>query len=232
MLFAQMNGQQEQPVGDQSNVEADIVQGMACSIGPRVDGILASLSVPQAMGAFVTSGAQGACAGRGQQQEQHTPINGLGAATIPSQYQPSITAALQRNAQFVAVPQDLSPWQPNTQGPTNTYPPSTTPTAYPVGSITAFSSKRGLWRIAVPSGAPGLGIFTLGAAYTEVASTATAPTPATQVTEPEFDAQVGSTPIYKKPWFWAVVAASVVVVGGGYVLYRRKSRLTAAPAKA
>lgn len=232
MLFAQMNGQQEQPVGDQSSVETDIVQNMACSIGPRVDGILASLSVPQAMGAFVTSGAQGACAGRGQQQEQHTPINGLGANAIPSQYQPSITAALQRNVQFTQVPQDLAPWAPNTQGPANTYPPSTTPTTYPVGSITAFSSKRGLWRIAVPSGAPGLGIFTLGAAYTEVASTTTAPTPATQVTEPEFDVQVGAVPIYKKAWFWAVIAGSVVAVGGGYVFYRRHKRMAAAPAKA
>jgi len=230
MLFAQMNGQQEQPVGDQSNVEADIVQGMACSIGPRVDGILASLSVPQAMGAFVTSGAQGACAGRGQQQEQHTPINGLGAATIPSQYQPSVAAALQRNAQITEY-QDLTPWAPYTQGPANTLPPSTTPAIYPTGSITAFSSKRGVWRVAVPSGVPGLGIFTLGAAYTEVASVTAAPTPATQVTEPEFDAQVGAVPFYKKPWFWLTVAGGVVAVGGGYMLFRRK-RMTAAPAKA
>jgi len=92
-------------------------------------------------------------------------------------------------------------------------------------TIYAWSPKRNMFRVAVPHSAGfGWSVVDGTAAFTEVTSAATAPTTAAQVTETEFDAKTGQTPIYKKAWFWLTVAGSVVAVGGGYVIYRRKKR--------
>lgn len=125
-----------------------------------------------------------------------------GAHTIPLRYQQSIQNALRNNAQIVAVPGAGS-------GVT----------------IYAWSPKRNMFRVAVPNpGGLGWSVVSGDAAFTEVAPAATAPTTATQVTETEFDTKTGQLPFYKKTWFWLTVAGSVVAVGGGYVIYRRKKR--------
>lgn len=264
MLFAQLNGVTG-PVGSQP--EEELLENIACAIGPRVDGIAAGRALPQAMGAFVTSGSQGMCAGRGQQSEQHTPTigrpSGFGAPVSAMDYRslsctggqvwddqlakcvtpPSgmtqgtnrVLQALQAGAghQFqvyqqgsyqaspptAPAPQPVNPY--TTQYPTMA-PTTSTPTTFPAGTITAYSASRGAWRVAIPTGAPGLGIFTLGAPFTEVAPMTTPPTGATQVTEGDFNEKIGQLPFYKSWKFWAIVAGTVIVIGGGVMLFRRR----------
>lgn len=251
MLYAQMNGREARPVED--STVADL-QSLACEIGPAVEGIHAPRSAPQSMGAFVTAGAQGMCGGR--PAEQHTPTTtanahlaqaafGPGFQTTSSTSSPSTDprfAAFQTNSTFQPTGADTQfpPSQPFPTSSTQPFPPSTpfptsggTPQTYtnlPVGSITSFSTKTGLWRVAIPVGTTlpaqtGLGdLFGLGqaATFTEVPAVATPPASATQVPEGDFEKKTGTQPFFKKPLFWVAVAGGVVVLGGGAMLLRRR----------
>jgi hypothetical protein len=126
--------------------------------------------------------------------------------------------------------------------------PGTAP-ATPPGTIYAPSSKSpGMYRIAIPKTAGGLGgigvmedgafgecIFGdcgLGAAatFTEIAPAATPPPGGLLTTESDLEAKTGQLPFYKKPLFWGIVAGSVVVIGGGSWLLLRRRKSAAAPA--
>lgn len=245
MLFAQQNGL-EAPVED--STEAGVVQKLACGFGPNVDGIAASRSLPQAMGAFVTAGAQGACAGRGQQAEQHGPTTmhlGQTATVAPTTSTTSTTtrlpttfiqklavmdpALLSKTAATAIKTAEAAPATPPT--PTTLVP--TSDQTVPAGTITAFSAKTNMWRVAVPTVPAGLGIFGATPAFTEQASQPAPPAGATQVPEKEFEAKTGQLPLYKRPLFWAIVGGSVVVLlGGGALIIRSRRRRAAAPAAA
>jgi len=45
---------------------------------------------------------------------------------------------------------------------------------------------------------------------------------AKEITEARSKAEEANTPLYKKGWFWATVIGSVAVLGGGYLIMRRK----------
>jgi hypothetical protein len=249
MLFAQQNGL-EAPVED--STEVGVVQRIACGFGPDVDGIAASRSLPQSMGAFVTAGAQGACAGRGQQSEQHGPTTmHLGqtmTAAPTSTSAPTSPIGTKLPTTFVSklslidrglispigtklVATSKEPTAP-------TAPVAPTPGAeagtFPPGTITAFSSSTNMWRVAVPTvTAYGLGIFGATPEFTEVASVPAPPAGATQVPEKVLVAKTGQLPFYKKPLFWAIVAGStVVLVGGGVLILRRRRKTTPTAPKA
>lgn len=255
MLFAARNGRPEHPVEDSS--EVDVVQRLACGLGPAVDGMAASRSLPQAMGAFVTYGAQGACAGREQQAEQHAPTTfqpGLGQTLAPtastSPFSPTTTSqtmltkaialrtaispTLTTKPTAATAPEPAAPAAP-TAPATPTPDASAAATPHPPGTITAFSPKLNMWRVAFPVAAPtaGFGIFSAAATFVEQAPQA-APNPGdTQVPEKELEAQTGQLPFYKKPLFWAIVAGGVVVLGGGtFFLVRRRRKKAATPAPA
>ena len=243
MLFTQLNGLASQPA--ESRAEIDVLQDLACRIGPRVDGINASRSLPQAMGAFVTSGAQGACVGREQQSEQHMPttMHGFGAAamavapeTAPTTPTPAPTPGVKPVFNRLAVMTALAPranmavMAPSTS---TAVPDATVPgvmpgmtlplTAHPPGSITAFDPAINRWRVAFPPTA-GFGMFSAPGVFIEQASLL-APDPSdTQVPLKDFQAKLGQTPFYKKPLFWVAVAGGVVVVGGGSYFLLRKRR--------
>jgi len=231
MLFSQHNGI-AQAVSDQSEVE--VLQNLACGIGPRVDGIAASLSLPQSMGAFSTAGAQGACGGRGQQMEQHTPTTtrGLGATLTPTisptfmklAIDPAKLAIIQQAAampEFKVMATDAKLYMPGASPEAPSAPAPATP-AYPPGTITAFNATTNMWRVAVPLA--GLGIFDGTAAFTEVAPVASPPAGATQVSPTQFAKQTNTLPLYKKWQFWAAVAGGVAVIGTGTVLLFRRKR--------
>ena len=103
--------------------------------------------------------------------------------------------------------------------PTATLVPGT----LPGGAITAFSKKRGMWRIAVPIVAGLAGTAT----YQEVTPSATLPAGAMQTTETDLERRTGQLPFYKNWIFWAATVGGVVVVGG--VVYAWKRKRTAAP---
>jgi len=111
-------------------------------------------------------------------------------------------------------------------------PPSTAPT-YPAGTITTLDPKIGLYRIAVPIGA-GFGavpslhdLLTPTPTHNEVTTAPSAPATAVLVALTTYQQKTGTLPWYKNPRVWAVIGASTAVVGtGGYVLYRRRRRLT------
>ena len=282
MLFAQMNGQGAHPVED--STEADVLQNVACDIGPRVDGIQAARVLPQAMGAFVTWGAQGACGMRPSEQHVSTTVpSGIGQAAAmsistdsgaptppaptPSSTTKNLISALRIAPQFAIMSQGSAPtpapptdsggsFFPSTVGPEATFPTGTTPTTpttptaalptgtyqnLPAGSITAFSTKTGMWRVAIPVGTTmppqtsGLAdIFGLGAdaTFTEVPAVASPPPSATQVPENDFETKTGTTPLFKKPLFWVAVAGGLIVLGGGAMLLFRRKRTPAAAAPA
>jgi hypothetical protein len=235
MLFTQHNGLAH-AAADQSEIE--VLQNMACSIGPRVDGIAASLTLPQAMGAFSTAGAAGACGGRSQQAEQHTPTTmsrGLGADT--PWYSPTITKtptttttttktayetfiAPLREMKIAAMDANAAATAPVSPAATPANPMATT---YPAGTITAFDVTTNMWRVAVPSIASGLGIFGSTAPFTEIAPLP-APAPgATQVSVTQLQKQTGQLPIYKKWQFWAAAGGGALVLGTvTALLFRRK----------
>lgn len=241
MLFAQLNGGQTRPVED--SAEAGALQNLACDIGPAVDGVRAARSMPQAMGAFVTAGAQGACGMPNlQQHEQHTSttMHSLGQAAVKAFAPPSPSASTRfsTTSRFAPFPLPGGSSAPVTdpmavpEMPSTGLPTSATGT-YPAGSITAFSSKTGMWRVAIPTGtsiapatpAAGLaGFFGLGAApFTEVAAQPSPPAGTTQTTEGDFEQKTGTEPFFKKPLFWvAVGGGALVLIGGGVLLFRRK----------
>jgi len=263
MLFAHQNGR-ERPVTDSS--EVDVLQNLACEIGPAVNGIHAPRSLPQAMGAFVTTGAQGACAGRFQQQEQHSPTTmtpGLGQVmmtpTEPSTTPPPSGGAAPTAGRFAiikasaipfnllapsAIPSRTDPVAPPLPLPPPPTTTGSTPTptgTHPPGSVTAFSPKLNMWRVAFPIGVAALplpaitagfaGALGLGQTTHEEKTPQAAPDPAdTQVSETELEKKTGKLPIYKNPLFWAAIAGGVVVLGGGFYFLRRRRRRVAAPA--
>ena len=120
---------------------------------------------------------------------------------------------------------------------------STTPTSqsYPTGTIYAFSSKMGRYRIAIPKvfgGGLGIeqsGVFGdcvfgdcgLGAAatMTEVAPSTTPPAGGIPTTETELEKRTGTLPLYKKWQFWAAVGGGVAVVGTGTALLMRRKKV-------
>lgn len=237
MLFTQHNGL-AQAIGGEA--EADVVQEMACTIGPRVDGLAVGRITPQAMGAFSTYGAQAACAGYGQQKEQHTPTtmahrelgDSMGASLFPTTS--TSTQILQRaialkqealapTIKTVATDTSSTPVAPSAPAaPAATPAAAAAPGTYPPGTITAFNPSTNMWRVAVPV-ALGLGIFGAPAAFTEVAPAQSPPNGATQVSQTQFEKQTGTLPIYKRPLFWVAVVGGVAVLGGGgYLLFRRK----------
>ena len=234
MLFSQHNGL-AQAVGDDTISQ---LQELACGIGPQVDGMIASVIQPQAMGAFSTSGAAGACAMRGQQAEQHQPTTmsrrGFGGAMGLS-VNPALVASVAARNQMTLMPSlmpsgsyQTPPSPPSYIDPTtNPYGPETplpTTMSYPAGTITAFSSKTNMWRVAVPTVAAGLGMFGAAAPFTEIAAVASPPPSATQVSELQLEKQTGQLPIWKKWQFWAAVGGGVFVVGTGTALLFRRKR--------
>lgn len=114
---------------------------------------------------------------------------------------------------------------------------------HPPGTITAFSPKLNMWRVAFPIGAQpvtpvtptaGLaGALGLGQTTHVEQPPQPAPDPAdTQVSETELQKKTGQLPIYKNPLFWAAIAGGVVVLGGGFYFIRRRRRAPAAAAPA
>ena len=93
--------------------------------------------------------------------------------------------------------------------------------------ITAYSKKRGVWRVAMPTGlAGGIGVAGLdgvclagacglGAPYQETPPSAAQPPGATVVDESTFEKQTGTRPWYKKPLVWAAIAGGAAAIGGG-----------------
>lgn len=231
MLVSQHNG-----IGLGADAEVDVLQNLACSIGPRVDGAPAGVATPQAMGAFSTFAAQAACAGRDQQQEQHQPTTTatreLGASAFPTMttsqtiLQKAIalrqeTGATMKPAAAQMTAEPVPPVTPSAAAPAPLGPSVTT---YPAGSITAFDAKTNMWRVAVPAGSLGLGIFGATASFTEVAPTQSPPAGATQVSPTQFQKQTGTLPIYKQWWFWGAIGGAAIGVGGTLVLLRRRKR--------
>jgi len=278
MLFMQLNGQAS-PVED--STVTDILENVACSIGPAVDGIQASRALPQAMGAFVTAGAQGACAGNpGQQREQHSPTTSgsfgrarLGAALpfipgiLPTPLTTPLTSLISNlpsskpifrtnmplpgfgpgvssnSSQIFVTAQNAAQNAAAGVGPGNptgsvspTGFPSSVTLVYPPGSVTALSSKTGQWRVAIPVGTSIPGVATAppvaGAAFVEVTPVPTPPVGITQISESQFDADVGIVPFFKKPLFLAAVAGVVVIGAGFFIMRRRKTQSAAASTSA
>jgi hypothetical protein len=226
MLFAQQNGLAAQVLGD--SAEIDVLQNLACGIGPHVDGINAARSLPQTMGAFVTAGAQGACVGRNQQSEQHTPTTGYGFGAdlapttgygfgdlaptriaLPTTFTSKLLAVRDATSIIGLKPVAIAerppiPGQPDLT-PAATTPatatPATSPT-YPPGSITAFDAKKLQWRIAVPRQPAGFGFF--DAASSPLVEVAPAPGNAppvgvAQVPKNTLLKETGQLPFFKDP---------------------------------
>jgi len=141
--------------------------------------------------------------------------------------------------------------QPSTALLTQLYQPiqafmaqGTTPSAgqqtYPTGTIYAFSSKMGRYRIAIPKVyGGGLGIQQDGvfgdcvfgdcglgatATMTEVAPATTPPAGGTPTTETELEKRTGTLPLYKKWQFWTAIGGGVAVIGTGTALLMRRKR--------
>lgn len=239
MLFTQHNGL-AQALGDDSISE---LQEIACGLGPQVDGIIASVVQPQAMGAFSTQGAMNACMMRGQQAEQHQPTTmtrrgfGDGHAGMGTTVQlPASTVSKMALIKSTMMPitemklMTMAPEAATTKpppAPVDPYGPATplpSGTSYPAGTITAFSSSTNMWRVAVPSVASGLGMFGAAAAFTEIAPVAAPPAGATQVSEAQLLQQTGQLPLWKNWKFWAAVGGGVLVVGTGTALLFRRKR--------
>lgn len=92
----------------------------------------------------------------------------------------------------------------------------------PSSAITAFSSKAGLWRVAVPeSQAAGLGSSDLGQSFVELPSRADRPSGATVVSEKEFDDKI-KKPFYKRPLFWVAAGGVVLLSGAGAWYFTRR----------
>jgi hypothetical protein len=263
MLFAAQDGRPEHPIED--STEVGVVQRIACGLGPNVDGMTAARALPQAMGAFITYGAQGACAGRDQQAEQHSPTTmhlGQTMSVAPSSSTPAPTTGTTTlspttASKLLALRSSISPLfttgtkpvattgpAPDTSTPTAPTPTAPTPgtpdaaaaaPVHPPGTITAFSSKLNMWRVAFPIAAAtptGLGIFSAPATFVEQAPQAAPSSGDTQVPEKELEAKTGQLPFFKKPLFWIIVASSVVVLGGGatFLVMRRRKKAAPAPA--
>lgn len=254
MLFAHLNGSPGRAVED--GTEVDVLQNLACEIGPSVQGIRAPRSMPQSMGAFVTAGAQNACAGRGQQREQHTTTsmyNGFGlmrrdveeqlevverplplrtstTTTTPTliRVTPQTAAAMETAAAKAEAAQETAQ-ETATVAPTSVVPvPLPSISSFPKGTITAFDSKTNRWRIAVQNVRAGFVMSPTLPEFTEVPSAISPPTDAMQVTQNEFDKKIGKTSIFKKPLFWvAVGGGTLLLVGGGTLLFRRRKKASA-----
>jgi hypothetical protein len=107
---------------------------------------------------------------------------------------------------------------------------------YPEGTIAAFDATVGQYRIAIPVGTQlptqlgAFGALDLGATeptHNEVALDLTVPPQVPVVPLRTLQIQTGTLPLHKNPKFWIAIGVGVVVVsGGGYVLYRRRRRLT------
>lgn len=104
--------------------------------------------------------------------------------------------------------------------PTTTLVPGTLPS----GTITAFSKKRGMWRVAVPLTATGLAGM---ATYQEVTPSATMPEGAMQTTETDLERRTGQLPFYKNWIFWAASVGGLVVVSSGVYMWKRRKRIAA-----
>lgn len=235
MLISQHNG-----LALGGDTEVDVLQNLACTIGPRVAGVAAGRATPPSMGAFSTYGSQMACGGYDQQQEQHMPTTTTTrefgqalepmTATAPA---PTPTTTTSPLSKLVAIRQMTM--APITKAMTTAVEPASAPQpeltpmgpasmTYPPGSITAFVAETNMWRVAVPATSLGLGIFGATASFTEVAPTQAPPAGATQVSLTQFEKQTGTLPLYKKWQFWAAVAGGVVVVGGGALFIARRKR--------
>jgi len=149
------------------------------------------------------------------------PIATAAFEYLPTSVQQDALATVQRHAREITVGVKLLLTQYKrgpAQAPTGA---PGAPETYPTGTITAFSAKRGVWRIAVPIGLAGLAQAT----HQEIAPAAQAPAGVPQVQESKLEAQTGqAAPIYTKPWFWAAVGGGVLVLGGGAYLLLRKPR--------
>jgi len=157
-------------------------------------------------------------------------------AAVKVFFPPASTAgATQPNAQMLTAL--LQPVQAYFS--TSTTPSSTQ--SYPTGTIYAFSSKMGRYRIAIPKifgGGLGIqqdGVFGdcvfgdcgLGAAatMTEVAPSTTPPAGGIPTTETELEKRTGTLPIYKRWEFWAAVGGGVAVIGTGTALLMRRKKV-------
>lgn len=243
MLFSQHNGLAH-AVSDQSEVE--VLQNLACGIGPRVDGIAASLSLPQSMGAFSTSGAQGACGGRGQQQEQHTPTTtrGLGSTMLPTDVMTKLIATAPTTTKLAIDPAKLALVRAATAAPmefkvmatalpgalpsaqptppaASMSPAAATPPTVPPGTITAFDASINMWRVAVPPGAS-FGIFGATGVFVEQAPEMAPPPGATQTSLTQLKKKTGTLPLYKRWELWAAIGGVAVLGTGTVLLIRRR----------
>jgi hypothetical protein len=102
------------------------------------------------------------------------------------------------------------------------------PGTYPTGTIYAASSKQpGMYRIGVPRAATAGFGYALGSTspFVEVTASATPPANGTQVDESTFDKQTGTTPFYKKTWFWAAVGGGVLATGTIVALIVHRQRV-------
>jgi len=116
--------------------------------------------------------------------------------------------------------------------------------AYPAGTLYYFDSKKGTWMVSLPIGTAlgcvggncmmGLGQYALfpggwGALGGDVTNQPATPVaeqpsaPAVQTTQAAVEKASGTTPIYKKWWFWtAIGGGALALTGGGYLILRPK----------
>ena len=98
---------------------------------------------------------------------------------------------------------------------------------YPPGAIAAFDPKIHRFRIAIRFGTTLSGFGTDATHEIVPRTTTTAPSGVPEVTLTQFQTATGTLPLFKKPVFWIVIGVGAIAVGGGgYVLYRRRRRLT------
>lgn len=213
MLTSQLYDANGQQLGELGFSFSDIWDGIKSAVGSTVGAVKGVADVACDAASTIGPGGANLIAGfnkdagyiTGQAVNYCQTYNQFTQPSAPTTTFPSAAAFPPAAAPFPATP--------------------VTPTV-PAGTITAFSAKRGMWRVAVPRGAH-LGAFgALGAdpPFTEVTPTSTPPTGATQVTEPALDQQIGQSFFrLNNPWMWVAIGGGAAALGtGGYFLFRRK----------